>query len=134
MARHFRELVVWQRAMRLVEAVYCLTRTLPPDERFGLTSQLRRSAVSVPSNIAEGHERRSRRDYRRFILVARGSLAELETQIELAVRVGLTSESAVVDATSLAEEVGRLLNAIEQALGRDEDSSSRIREGEADYP
>lgn len=72
MVTNYRELVVWGKAMALAEAVYSVVQVLPPIERFGLSGQLRRAAVSVPSNIAEGHERRSRADYRRFITIACG--------------------------------------------------------------
>jgi len=87
MATSYRELVVWQKAMSLAEAAYAVAGLLPDSERFGLSSQIRRAAISVPSNIAEGHERRSRAEYRRFIAIACGSLAELETQLELANRL-----------------------------------------------
>ena len=83
----YRELIVWQKAMALAEASYAIADELPDIERFGLASQMRRSAVSVASNIAEGHERRSRADYRRFIAISCGSLAELETQLELSLRL-----------------------------------------------
>jgi four helix bundle protein len=80
----YRDLIAWQRGMELARAVYRATRKMPADERFGLTMQMRRAAVSIPSNIAEGHARQSRTDYLRFLRVARGSLAELSTQTELA--------------------------------------------------
>src|SRR5262245_25707625 len=102
--------------MDLAGAVYEVTDSLPDCERFGLSSQLRRAAVSVPSNIAEGHERRSRADYRRFIAIACGSLAELETQIELAKRLYRPDSAALVRAEHLADEPGRLLRSIERSL------------------
>ena len=83
-----RKLLAWQEAMSLVEAVYRDTAVLPPDERFGLVAQVRRAAVSVPSNIAEGTARHSRRELRQFVSIACGSISELETQLELAVRLG----------------------------------------------
>ncbi len=82
--RTFRDLIAWQRAMELAKAVYTVTRRMPDSERFGLTMQLRRAAVLVPSNIAEGHARQSRADYLRHLRIARGSLAEMFTQLELA--------------------------------------------------
>lgn len=82
--QRFRNLEVWTEAVELARAVYRLTVEFPPDERFGLTAQLRRAAVSVPSNIAEGSVRHSRRDFCRFLEVALGSLAEIETQLEIA--------------------------------------------------
>jgi four helix bundle protein len=116
MARHFRELIVWRKAMQLAEAVYSVTQPLPPEEKFGLSRQLRRAAVSIPSNIAEGHERRSRADYRRFITMACGSLAEVETQLELAQRLHQPDAASLQVALDLCDETGRLLRAIERGL------------------
>lgn len=100
--------------MELAEAVYRVTALFSPDERFGLTSQLRRAAVSVPSNIAEGFGRQSRSEYLRFLRIARGSLAELGTQIELACRVGLMQPEAQLG--DLVEENARILSALIRAL------------------
>jgi four helix bundle protein len=83
--RNYRDLVAWQRAMEFVEAVYELSRQFPSDERFALTNQLRRAAVSVPSNIAEGEGRFSKADFNRFLSMALGSLREAETQVEIAI-------------------------------------------------
>ena len=116
MARSYRELVVWQKAMDLAASAYAVADMLPASERFGLANQMRRSAVSIPSNIAEGHERRSRADYRRFIAIACGSLAEFETQLSLAQRLHGIGSDATAQAESLADETGRLLRAIERAL------------------
>jgi four helix bundle protein len=88
--RPHERLDVWQDAMSLVEAVYRMTAQFPDSERFGLVSQMRRAAVSVPSNIAEGAARRSTSEYLRFLSIARGSLAELDTQIQIASRLALT--------------------------------------------
>ena len=127
MATHYRELVVWQKAMLLAESTYAVARSLPESERFGLCTQLRRAAVSVASNIAEGHERRSRADYRRFVAIACGSLAELETQLELAWRLHTVDAAIMGPAQSLADETGRLLRSIERAL------RSEISESAEDY-
>jgi four helix bundle protein len=116
MAKTFRDLVVWNKAMALAESIYVLANALPDFERFGLAAQLRRSAVSIPSNIAEGHEHRSRADYRRFITIACGSLAELETQIELAARIHGIQNSLLDRPLALADETGRMLRAIERSL------------------
>lgn len=116
MVKSYSELVVWQRAMELAEMVYALSTGFPSSERFGLTAQIRRAVISVPSNIAEGHERRSRKEYRRFLTIACGSLAELETQLLLCVRVGLVKESAIETSMAHADEVGRMLRAIERRL------------------
>jgi four helix bundle protein len=89
--RHYKDLLVWQKGMRLASAVYRLTKGFPPEERFGITAQMRRAAVSVPSNIAEGQARRGTREFLQFLAVASGSLAELETQVLLAVDLQLCS-------------------------------------------
>jgi four helix bundle protein len=86
--KHFRDLLVWQRSMKLAQEIYSLTQGFPKNETFGLTSQLRRSAVSVPSNIAEGQGRLSDKSFAVFLGQARGSLFEMETQIELACGLG----------------------------------------------
>ena len=87
MGKSYRELVAWQKAMLLVTEIYRATKTFPIEERYGLTNQLRRAAVSVPSNIAEGQARFSSRDFHRFLGIARGSL-EIETQVEIAKSLG----------------------------------------------
>lgn len=116
MAKFYRELVVWQKAMALCEAVYGVADALPRTEQFVLAGPLRRAAISVPSNIAEGHERRSRADYRRFVAIACGSLAELETQLDLVDRLYAPVPPALAIARGLADETGRLLRAIERSL------------------
>jgi four helix bundle protein len=97
--------------MELATAVYGATRRFPPDERFGLTNQLRRAAVSVPSNIAEGRGRLTQRDFLNFLGVARGSALEVETQLELAMTLGFGDRSELESAQELAVEVGTILNA-----------------------
>lgn len=87
-----KDLTVWQKAMDLVEDIYRITRDFPDEERFGLVQQMRRCAVSIPSNIAEGAGRSSSREFLRFLSIAIGSLAELETQVEIAKRIGYLSE------------------------------------------
>jgi four helix bundle protein len=103
-----KDLVVWQKAMDAVVEVYRLTETFPGKEQFGLVSQMRRSAVSIPSNIAEGRRRQTDADYRHFLSMAFGSGAELETQIEISKRVGYLKESAAVEA--ILTEVMKMLN------------------------
>lgn len=98
--RKHQQLRAWQQAMDLVELVYRETAMLPDDERFGLVSQMRRAAVSVPSNIAEGAARGSTKDFTRFLMMARGSLSELETQLLIAQRLGY-----IQDASSLTEAI-----------------------------
>lgn len=110
----FRDLIAWQKAKELAKGVYLATKEMPPDERFGLTNQMRRAAVSVVSNIAEGHARQSRLDYLKFLRTARGSLAELITQLELAWELQLMpARPAVAD---LAAEVDRVLQGLIRSL------------------
>ena len=116
----YRDLIVWQRGMQLAEDVYRLTRSYPRDEQFGLTSQTRRAAVSVPANVAEGHGRGTRGSYASFLRVARGSLRELETHLLLARRLGIADAAAVDAALGDADEIGRMLHAL---IARLRDSS-----------
>lgn len=108
----FRDSIAWQKAMDLSLAVYEATRGFPPEERFGLTNQLRRASVSIASNIAEGQGRLTSGEFAHFLGMARGSALEVETQLELAVRLGFGSQEDLERAQSLATEVGRLLNAV----------------------
>ena len=123
MTSDFRELRVWQAAMALAESVYAMTSEFPADERFGLTSQLRRAAVSVPSCIAEGNARQSTKDYARFLSMASGSLAEVETQVLLAMRLGYASEQSgstfLEELRSTAKQLQALKNSIAARIGVD---------------
>lgn len=110
--RGHRDLIAWQKAMALVTHIYRASRAFPKDEVYGLTSQLRRSAVSVPSNLAEGHGRTSRADFHRFIAQARGSLLEVETQLEIARNLGYLSGPVAADLISKASQVGRIINGL----------------------
>ena len=110
--RSYRDLKVWQQAMDLAEVCYRLTRGFPKDELYGMVSQIRRAAASVPANIAEGHGRNSRGEYIQFLRVAQGSLKELETHLLLAQRVGLSTE----------KDVGEILGKILRALIRSVDA------------
>jgi four helix bundle protein len=114
----YRDLKVWQAAMDLASAVYALSRRFPKEERFALTSQLQRSVVSVASNIAEGHARGSTRDYLRFVGIARGSLGETETQLMLAERFCYATTRETGPLLAKADEIGRMLRALQQALRR----------------
>jgi len=107
-----RDLVAWKKGMQLVTDVYRVTRDFPREEIYGLTSQLRRAAVSVPSNIAEGHGRNSRREFHQFVGHARGSLLEVETQLEIARDLGYLPVSAAAELLAEANEVGRVLNGL----------------------
>ncbi len=111
----FRDLIAWQRAMELARVVYSLSRLMPDTERFGLINQMRRAAVSVPSNIAEGYARQSTLDYLKFLRIARGSLAELSTQFEIAVTTGLL-KSDTSEAVALMEETDRVLQGLIRSL------------------
>lgn len=107
MANSYQELQVWQRAMELSLSIYQMTEVFPGNERFGLTSQLRRAGVSIPSNIAEGYGRNSRNDYRQFLAIARGSTFEVQTQLILAKQLGYCIPDAFGKAMSLSEEVSK---------------------------
>ena len=112
----YRDLVGWQKAMLLAERVYRLTESFPSSERFGLTSQMRRAAVSILSNIAEGHNRRSRGSYASHVCIALGSQAELEAQIELSHRLGYCDVSQAGPVQELLAEIGRMLHGLVGAL------------------
>ena len=109
---------MWNESLVLVDAVYELTRRFPEDERFGLTNQLRRAAVSIPSNIAEGWGRGSRRDYIRFLRTARGSLYEVKTQLIISGRIGVASQASLPPVLSLCEPLRRQLQGLISALER----------------
>jgi four helix bundle protein len=108
----YRDLLVWQKAMRLAAEAYRLAKLLPKTEEYRLTSQLLRAAASVPANIAEGRARGTRKDYAHFVSIARGSLAETETILLLLVDVGLLTNERVHPALGLCAEVGRMLNGL----------------------
>jgi len=114
----YRDLAAWQKSMDLVVELYHLSKQLPKEELFGLTSQLRRAAVSVPANIAEGYGRLHRKEYINHLSIARGSLLETETHLQIAVRLEyLTREQAAI-AWGLTQEVGRLLLALIRSLSQ----------------
>ena len=112
----YHDLEAWQEAMALAERCYSLTKRFPNSEQFGLTAQIRRAAVSIASNIAEGHARRTRPSYLSFLHIAAGSQAELETQLELAVRVGLSTEAESLACRESVALVGRLLHGLIRAI------------------
>src|SRR5207244_1516772 len=116
MSSSFRELQVWQRGMDIVEAVYRISGGFPKIEIYGLMSQVRRAAVSVPSNIAEGHTRSSTREYLRHVSVAQGSLAEVETQLELAARLRYVTEQELQPVQEQCVYLGRQLHHLRDAL------------------
>ncbi|MGN6505177.1 MAG: four helix bundle protein [Tepidisphaeraceae bacterium] len=116
MANDFKDLVVWQRSMDFVVTVYGATRHFPVDERFGLTNQLRRAAVSVPSNIAEGQGRRARSEFIRYLRIADGSRQEAETQLLIAHELGFLDNELLCDLTTRSDEIARLLSGLIRSL------------------
>jgi four helix bundle protein len=108
----YRDLKVWNLGMDIAVAVYQATRAYPREEQFGLTSQTRRAASSIPANIAEGYGRNSRASYVNFLRIAQGSLKELETHLLLARRVGLLSEEESVPLLTQSDELGRMLHSL----------------------
>ena len=112
----YRDLVVWQQAMDLAVSIYRTTKAWPKEELYGLTTQLRRAATSVPANIAEGYGRESRASYQQFLRIAQGSLKELETHLLIAQRVGITSNEAVELLMKQSESVGTLLRLLIRKL------------------
>jgi four helix bundle protein len=116
--RSYKDLVAWQKSMDLVTAVYRVSQGFPKEEIFGLVSQIRRSAVSVPSNIAEGHARTSKKEFQYFLSNARGFLAELETQLIIAHQLAYIDETGINQLLDRLGEVGRILNGLLAALKR----------------
>lgn len=122
--RAYYDLDVWKKAVDLVVAIYELSASFPREEMFGLTSQVRRSAVSVPSNVAEGHSRKSTAEFLRHISIAQGSLSELETQLVICERLGYLKSDRREGLLRSSAEIGRMLNGLQAAL-----ASKRRREG-----
>jgi four helix bundle protein len=116
MANSFRDLIVWQRAIQLTVAVYKLTARFPESEKFGLTNQLRRACVSIASNIAEGYGKSSKGEYLLFLGHARGSCAEVETQLIIAKELGFGSSAAIPSVQSLSDEVSKMTVSLMKAL------------------
>ncbi len=112
MINSYKDLEVWQKSMALVTEVYRIVKLLPPEERYALSDQMRRAAVSIPSNIAEGHARSNRRDYINFLSMSRGSNAELQTQCLICVNLGYIKNNNIQMALSLSDEVGRMLTTL----------------------
>ncbi len=111
-----KDLEVWQKAMDLVESVYSLTKDFPKEEIYGLTSQMRRSAVSIPSNIAEGHSKKSTREFIRYVNIASGSAAELETQLLISKRLGYVRDDSFKRVLESLNAVGKMLNKLSLRL------------------
>ena len=117
-----RDLIVWQKAMDLTVEVYDLTKLLPREETYRLTSPVTRSVVSIPANIAEGHARSTRRDYANFLAIAKGSLMETETFLMLALRLGYVSDQQAARAMGLITEVSKMITTIRMKLQDSEKS------------
>lgn len=118
MPHSFRDLVVWQRSMQLTLTIYRLTQGFPREEIYGLTSQIRRAAVSLPSNIAEGHGRLNTAEFRQFLGVARGSNFELQTHLEIARALEMGNRELLDQADGLSQEVGKMLYAFLKSTKR----------------
>jgi four helix bundle protein len=113
----YTDLKVWQKSMDMVDEVYRVVLKLPEDEKFGLTSQLRRAAVSVPSNIAEGYGRITTKEYVKFLAIARGSSSEVETQLLICKRLNYLTDTDIETAMSLICEIGKMISAMINKLG-----------------
>jgi four helix bundle protein len=116
MGESYRDLIAWQKAMALVTDIYSATRRFPNDERYVLTNQIRRAAVSVPSNIAEGQARFSSKEFYRFLSTARGSLVEVETQVQIAMNLGYLERIEGTTLLKQTAELGRILNGLLAAI------------------
>jgi four helix bundle protein len=125
----FRDLDVWQKAMDLAVGICGLAASFPTYEQFGLRAQIQRAAVSVPSNIAEGHGRSMTREYLHHLAIAHGSLMEVETQVELAVRLGFATRSSADTVLQQAAECGRMLHGLMRRLKELADTQAGKRRG-----
>ena len=119
MGKSFEDLKVWHRAIDLTVLVYEFTRTLPKEETYGLSAQMRRAAVSVASNIAEGSVRGTRRDFRQFVKLAQGSNSELQTQLIICHRLQYGTEESYRTVRTLSNEVGKMLSALSKYLTKE---------------
>lgn len=113
---NFKDLIVWQKSMRLVKEVYRVVKLLPKEELYSLSDQIRRSAISIPSNIAEGQARNSMKDFIQFLAIAKGSKAELETQLLLCVEINYLKNSDIDKAINLIQEIGKMIYALQKSL------------------
>ncbi len=114
--RNYRDLLVWQKSMDLVEEVYRVTSTFPKYETYGLSSQVQRAAVSIPANIAEGHDRDSTKEFLRHLAIAVGSLAELETLITISLRLRYADRSLHDSLQTACQSIGRMLRNLQRSL------------------
>ena len=114
--KSYKDLIVWQKSMKLVSEIYSVTRSFPEEEKFGLVSQMRPSAVSIPSNIAEGYGRGSKVEYARYVKISRGSMYELDTQVEIAKTQDFINIEHYKHLMGNLEEIGKMLNGLVNAL------------------
>ena len=121
----YKDLIAWQKGMDLVEAVYRLSAVFPVEEKYGLTSQVRRAAVGIPSNVAEGYSRPTQADYIRFLDMARGSANEVETQLLIAIRLGYVRGEQASIALGLANEEQRILKGLADRVSQSDKKSFR---------
>ena len=115
--KSYQDLIVWQKSLDLVDMIYNATKSFPSKEMYGLTNQVRRAGVSIPSNIAEGHARQSTLEFKRFLSIAKGSLAEVETQLIIANRRNYLPSDKLNEMMSLSNEVSRMLVSLMSKLG-----------------
>ena len=121
----FRDLLVWQKSIQLATAIYLLTRDFPREEVYGLSSQMRRAAVSTASNIAEGQGRLSKGEFKQFLGIARGSSFELQTQLEIARSLGMGGAKSIGEAEALSFEVTKMINGLLKALKQEPPTTDR---------
>ena len=114
--RNYRDLIIWQKSMKLVTEIYGYTKTFPQEEMYGLTSQLRRSTVSIPANIAEGHGRNTTKDYIRFLYIANGSLFEVQTLLDIAQRLHYLSKEQFLKLFEMSREIERMMGSLIRKL------------------
>jgi four helix bundle protein len=114
--KSYRDLIVWQKSIDLVKNIYTFTQSFPKEEQYGLTNQMRRCAVSIPSNIAEGYGRNATGDYKRFLQIAVGSLYELQTQIEIAFQLKYLDDNSFKSIIALCTEIDKMLYALIQKI------------------
>jgi four helix bundle protein len=122
MAKSYRELLVWQKGIQLSVLVYRLSNQFPREETYGLSNQMRRAAVSIPSNIAEGAGRLNTREYKQYLGIARGSSFELQTQLTIARELGFGDIGQLHEAETTCDEIGRMLFGVIQALGKKDEN------------
>jgi four helix bundle protein len=116
--QNYKDLLVWQKGIALAKVIYRLTQSFPAEEKFGLVSQMRRAAVSIPSNLAEGQARHTAGEFVQFISHSEGSAAELDTQLILAVELGFTKKATALTTYEMVDEIRRMLNALRRAVSR----------------